>query len=148
MLKTFLTNYIRVGLSVQCLSSAILQQWTIGRQSQAMACLQPRSSCSLFKVDKEMNDASLQRCWLCVTPPDGLKKYSFARLELWTWCSHIGRKWLLLTGLPGAYCAPHPSISDTSMWDKSIMCLCNNCDNVWTIVSREKDTKEHSCCAA
>lgn len=39
MLKTFFTDYIRLGLSVQCLSSAILQQWTIGRQSQAMACL-------------------------------------------------------------------------------------------------------------
>lgn len=30
--------------------------------------------------------------------------------------------------LPGSHCAPHPSISDTSMWDKSIMCLCDNCD--------------------
>lgn len=29
--------------------------------------------------------------------------------------------------LPGSYRDPHPSISDTSMWDKSIMCLCSNC---------------------
>lgn len=28
---------------------------------------------------------------------------------------------------PGSYRDPHPSISDTSMWDKSIMCLCSNC---------------------
>lgn len=28
--------------------------------------------------------------------------------------------------LPGSYRDPHPSISATSMWDKSIMCLCSN----------------------
>lgn len=32
--------------------------------------------------------------------------------------------------LPGSYRDPHPSISDTSMWDKSIMCLCSNCKGV------------------
>lgn len=76
----------------------------------------------------------------CVWPPDGLKKYSFARLELRRDARTLGDSDFFLTGLPGSYCAPHPSISDTSMWDKSIMCLCNNCDNVWTIVSGEKDT--------
>lgn len=37
----------------------------------------------------------------CVTPK-GLKKNSYARLELCTWGSHAGTKWLLLTGLPGS----------------------------------------------
>lgn len=99
MLNTFFTDYIRLGLSVQCLSSAILQQWTIGRQSQAMACLQPRSSCSLFKVDKEMNDASLQRCWLCVTPR-WAEEIFLCQVRAETWCSHIGRQWLLFNRTP------------------------------------------------
>lgn len=42
------------------------------------------------------------------------------------------------------FCAPHPSISDTSMCDKSIMCLCGNCDDIclrWCLKS--KNTKEN-----
>lgn len=43
MLKTFFTNYITVGLSVQGLFSAILQQWTVDRQSQTLAFSLPKS---------------------------------------------------------------------------------------------------------
>lgn len=58
------------------------------------------SLCSLFQADR----GRMMRLCRDVNPT-GLKKYSYAKLELRSFCmrcSHIRRKWLLVTGLPGS----------------------------------------------
>lgn len=61
MHKTFFTNYIKVGLTVQCLSSAILQQWIIGRQLNG-GMLPVNVHCSKLTGDDDVD---------CVWPPEG-----------------------------------------------------------------------------
>lgn len=88
--------------------------------------------CPSSMGDDLMND--VQRRWMLVTPKRngevsvdqvGAVQETLRRWERATSCKRT--RWL--------YNAPHPSISDTSMWDKSIMCLCSNCDNnVWATV--------------
>ncbi len=98
-----------------------------------MACSQPRSSCSLFQVDERwmMLLWDVDRVWPQRAEEILLCQVGAVHERLPRWekvTSGYRTPWL--------YCDPHPSISDTSMWDKSIMCLCSNCDNnVWTAVS-------------
>lgn len=64
-----------------------------------------RSLCLCVHCSKLIGDwwwmMLLCRRWLWATP-EGLKKYSYAKLELRTRSSHVRRKWLLVTGLPGS----------------------------------------------